>query len=418
MMHIFFNVKILYIVAFLAYSFYFYEVLAFSNMVLEESKLKKVPQIIVSCINGMLVTIFFVNTIMLPLIVCYFIFTSLISLNFLLFYKDNYFIKLFFVLAYMMHFMCLSSIIMASYASITSQTLYAITYSPITMLHTIILIAVLAASAIAIVRRTIPAVEIKIINRNAVQLYFMIIWTLVFSILMFINANIFSINEKYTILIAMQIIIPVVVLIGLYVVLFFAIQTGKLLGYKAKTAELQEQIAESERKQHELQIKADRDPLTKLYNKEVTALLIEEHINNHKHNTLDALFLIDLDNFKTANDQRGHIFGDELLVEVAKNIINIFRVDDTAGRIGGDEFMVFMKNIQDIETVTLKAQEICRALFISFKNKENTESNISSSVGIALYPQHGKTYSQLYKAADEALYSAKENGKNTYVISK
>ncbi len=78
--------------------------------------------------------------------------------------------------------------------------------------------------------------------------------------------------------------------------------------------------------------------------------------------------------------------------------------------------MVFMKHMHSIEAVHVKANEICRALHIPFKNKDNSQGHISSSIGITLFPSQAKTYGDLYQNADEALYKAKEKGKNTYVL--
>ncbi len=410
------SVNLLHVITCLSYSFYFHEIFAFSDLALGHSKLNKKTRISVSILNGIVITLFFACTLQLPLMISYLFVFSILGINFLLFYKARYLNKLFFISAYIIHFMSLSSIIMASYAYFSDSSLSQVAYSRVPMLHTVILLAVLCGSAIAFVRRVIPAVEIKIINNHNVQLYFMLVWISIFNILLFVNANIFSINEEIPILRFLQIVVPIAILVGLYVVLFFAIQTGKLLGYKAQSEELQAQIVESERKQQELQLKAERDPLTKLYNKEVTALLIEDYIRFHNAQNLGALFLIDLDNFKSANDQRGHIFGDELLVTVAKKLSQLFRLDDIVGRIGGDEFMVFMKNVHDIESVELKAHEICTALHIGFEKKDKTNGFISASIGVALFPTHANEYNNLYKNADEALYSSKDNGKNTYSI--
>ncbi len=415
-MQFFYNESILGFFTYIAYSFYFYQIFMFSDSVLEKSIFNTVTRLIVSIINGALVSVFFINTLWLPLMISYLVFFTLLSLNFLFFYKGRYLNKLFFVSAYMLHFMTLSSIIMSLNAIISDKTLFAITYSTVSMLHTIILIALVGGSAIAVVRKLIPSIEIKIINNHNVQLYFMIVWISVFNILMLVNANIFSIDADFPVLRTMQILMPIAVLIGLYVVLFFSIQTGKLLGYKDKTLELQEQMLKNEKKRNELQEKADHDPLTKLFNKEVTGNLIDEYIHSQTSGNVCALFLIDIDNFKSANDERGHIFGDELLIEVSSSLHSLFRNDDVVGRIGGDEFMVFMKNIINENAVRVKATEICHAFYKTFEKKDSTLGHISASVGIALFPSQANDYTGLYKLADEALYVAKEKGKNTYAF--
>ncbi len=410
------NDTILFFLAFVSFTFYFFEVFMFSDLVLDGSRFNKFTRVLTSTINGGMTTLFFAYTLNLPLMYSYLSFFVLLSINFFLFYKSKYLNKLFFVLAYMIHFMSLGSIVMGAFATIRDTTLYDIAYTSTSMFHTIILIALLGATAITIVRRIIPAVEIKIINNHNVQLYFMVVWLTLFNILMIFNANMFSINVDHPYLKLMQFIIPIVILSGLYIVLFFAIKMGHLLGYKEQTEELQEQIGESEKKQLELQVRADRDPLTKLYNKEVTRSRIEDFITVHKQDSIAALFLIDVDNFKSVNDQKGHIIGDEVICALASNLQSLFRAQDIVGRVGGDEFMVFMKDVVDESSVYLKASEICRAFYLEFENKDGTMNNVSASVGISIYPIDGTSFPELYNNADIALYHVKENGKNSFEI--
>lgn len=127
--------------------------------------------------------------------------------------------------------------------------------------------------------------------------------------------------------------------------------------------------------------------------------------------------MIDVDDFKQVNDTFGHISGDRVLREVTRKISGIFRESDVVGRIGGDEFVVLMKNIQDTEVVTRKAQEIIR-IFESCRVGVQKKYCISGSIGIALFPENGTTYKELLGKADQALYFAKAHGKNQFIYFK
>ncbi|MEG0833151.1 MAG: diguanylate cyclase, partial [Oscillospiraceae bacterium] len=123
-----------------------------------------------------------------------------------------------------------------------------------------------------------------------------------------------------------------------------------------------------------------------------------------------VLVMIDIDNFKRVNDTLGHIRGDKILIDIAKSLKSILREGDLVGRIGGDEFMVFLKNIPYIDVIEKRAALMCRLLEI-----DASESvSISGSLGISLYPRDGVNFSQLYRCADIAVYKAKGNGRNRY----
>lgn len=161
--------------------------------------------------------------------------------------------------------------------------------------------------------------------------------------------------------------------------------------------------------QLEVQHKAERDPLTELYNKEVTKTLISQQIDQKK---IGSLFIVDIDNFKAINDNLGHAFGDNVIREVAGKIRLLFRESDVVGRIGGDEFMIFMKDIVDIGAIEKKANKISHEMSITYEEKYT----ISASIGIALFPKHADNYDTLYNNSDIALYSSKNKGKNTFTI--
>ncbi len=164
----------------------------------------------------------------------------------------------------------------------------------------------------------------------------------------------------------------------------------------------------------QLELLSQTDQLTQCYNKITTERLIKNTLleNPDKSHTI---FIFDIDNFKSINDKLGHYFGDTVLNTVAEDLHARFKGGDILGRIGGDEFVLFLKNTNDMNTIVTKARLINQALTKSY-TKENYDHKISGSIGIALYPQDGKTYEDLYKAADEALYQSKARGKDCYTF--
>jgi diguanylate cyclase (GGDEF)-like protein len=125
--------------------------------------------------------------------------------------------------------------------------------------------------------------------------------------------------------------------------------------------------------------------------------------------------MLDLDNFKLVNDQYGHMYGDALLTQLGSTLRKLFRSEDLIGRIGGDEFVVLLKNIPDGELLHTRCQLLVNEVRNLMK-KLMPELNVTCSVGCAIYPDHGFTYAELFQHADRALYSAKNLGKNQYII--
>lgn len=159
-----------------------------------------------------------------------------------------------------------------------------------------------------------------------------------------------------------------------------------------------------------LETKADTDLLTDLYNKIATERKIKEYISENPNGDA-VLFVLDIDNFKKINDTRGHAFGDEVLKAIGIRLQTAFRSSDIVGRTGGDEFMVFLKDISS-EAIIQKEIEKLEDVFRNFETGEYVKYSVTSSIGCALYSKDGKTFEELYKAADSALYMAKKRGKN------
>ncbi len=167
--------------------------------------------------------------------------------------------------------------------------------------------------------------------------------------------------------------------------------------------------------QLELKQKAERDPLTGLCNKATTETLIKEEIANLPKGEKHALFIIDVDNFKDINDKLGHLSGDIVLTSLADKLKMLFRTNDIIGRVGGDEFFVFIKGITNMEIVISKANDVNKAFRNTFK-ENNTSCSISASIGIAICPDSGSDFETLYRNADTAMYITKDSGKDSFTI--
>ena len=170
-------------------------------------------------------------------------------------------------------------------------------------------------------------------------------------------------------------------------------------------------------KQAELALKerAERDSLTKLLNKASTQQLVTEYLTERDEQAKAAILILDLDNFKSVNDNYGHLYGDSVLSQVGAGLKRLFRSHDIIGRIGGDEFLILMRDIPNEELVHSR----CELLLDTFRDLLEQTSpglNVSCSIGAALIPAHGIGYSDLFRRADEALYLSKSAGKNTYTI--
>ncbi len=174
-------------------------------------------------------------------------------------------------------------------------------------------------------------------------------------------------------------------------------------------------INEQKRSEQELKNRAEQDALTKLLNKDASKHYIQAFLQSPDCRESSALLVIDLDNFKQVNDQYGHMFGDIIITQAADEIRRLFRTDDIVGRIGGDEFLVLMKNIPSLELLQARLEALIR-VFSTTLHDRVPEADLGCSVGVSLYPQHGRTYADLFRQADQALYKAKARGKNGYQI--
>lgn len=177
-----------------------------------------------------------------------------------------------------------------------------------------------------------------------------------------------------------------------------------------------EDITQKKSYEEMLKHQATFDNLTNLPNRlyafnKLERAISKSHLNNQK---LAVLFL-DLDEFKHINDSLGHAAGDLLLKALSERFISVIRQTDTIARLGGDEFMMILENItqdSDAERIAKKCREVCFQPFTI----ESQELLVSTSIGIAIYPDHGKDAKTLMRNADTAMYQSKIQGKNNWTV--
>lgn len=173
-------------------------------------------------------------------------------------------------------------------------------------------------------------------------------------------------------------------------------------------------INESKRQELSFRRKAERDPLTKLFNRTSCAAVVEQHLHESDADALHAFLIVDLDDFKRVNDTMGHQFGDAVLRLVASCLRSLFRGSDVVGRLGGDEFIVFIKDIRTQAAACKKAAQVNQAVAELFADKPHV-SHLSCSIGLAMV-QGDCPFAEMYGNADIALYHAKAKGKGQYVV--
>lgn len=159
---------------------------------------------------------------------------------------------------------------------------------------------------------------------------------------------------------------------------------------------------------------ANFDTLTGLPNRRMFRdRLTQEVLNTRRRHTSVALLFIDLDGFKQVNDLFGHDAGDSLLLQAAQRIQQCVRDTDTVARLGGDEFTIILADLHGTEHVEQIAQKVLNALVLPFQ-LGSEKAFLSGSVGIALCPHDADTPEELIRKADQAMYAAKNSGKNRF----
>ncbi|WP_066714634.1 GGDEF domain-containing protein [Clostridium sp. Marseille-P299] len=164
-----------------------------------------------------------------------------------------------------------------------------------------------------------------------------------------------------------------------------------------------------------IQEKSETDSLTKLLNRNGLEKCVKE---SFEQNPKDGVLIIfDLDNFKRVNDSEGHPIGDLVLQNFAKCLKHSFRNDDIIARIGGDEFVVFLKTNIPANTLITKLEDLLKVVRLEL-SKYYKLYELSTSIGVAYMDEHVDGYEDLYKCADVGLYIAKQSGKDQYYINE
>ena len=180
-------------------------------------------------------------------------------------------------------------------------------------------------------------------------------------------------------------------------------ENAKIIGALGINRDITKRINEAARLEH----LAYYDQLTKVPNRylfldRLTHLITQSTRNEYRF----ALLFIDIDKFKRINDTKGHLFGDQVLIEVASRLNSAIRHSDTLARFGGDEFIILLENISTKEDAITMKQTLAKTLNSEFiVNEDKVE--ISCSIGVAIFPDDGTTTDTLLTTADKAMYQTK-----------
>ena len=179
-------------------------------------------------------------------------------------------------------------------------------------------------------------------------------------------------------------------------------------------AGLEQEIVQRKLAEQRVEHLAVHDPLTNLYNRRGLYEQLNQMISRSRRNHYSSVVIfIDLDGFKSINDEFGHESGDFLLKQISESYKKIIRQTDTIARIGGDEFVVLMTDIGESNALIIKVEQFITATSAPV-NLDGRIASVSASIGIALYPDHGSDTETLLDHADQAMYQAKNEGKNTF----
>jgi diguanylate cyclase (GGDEF)-like protein len=165
----------------------------------------------------------------------------------------------------------------------------------------------------------------------------------------------------------------------------------------------------------EMQRKSQQDAVTGIFNRGYTEYAVNQYFFEAGKSANAALMMIDVDDFKQVNDTFGHLYGDRVLREITRKMADLFKGQTILGRIGGDEFVVFVENPLSMEWIEDKAWILIEKFAEAFAG-QHPQVKTSCSIGISFAPLHGSDFQALLDKADAAMYQAKRNGKNCYCI--
>ena len=184
-------------------------------------------------------------------------------------------------------------------------------------------------------------------------------------------------------------------------------ETGK----SVKAVGYYEDVSQQKQQRQMLKRRAETDALTGLYNRVTAMVKIRKYLSEMRQES-SALIMLDLDNFKYANDVFGHAFGDYILIENAEKMKGFFRSNDVICRFGGDEFMILCVGIPE-ESLRRKLREMLETMCRTYQNGEK-QISFSLSAGYVMIPEQGVLFEDLYRKADIALFAAKMDGKGNF----
>ena len=164
----------------------------------------------------------------------------------------------------------------------------------------------------------------------------------------------------------------------------------------------------------ELRTVAEKDSMTGLFNKATAQRVLEDLCKRDA----GTLMMVDLDNFKLVNDIYGHGMGDLVLIRFAEILRSVIRTSDVAGRMGGDEFILFCRDVKNEELIEQKAETINKMILTAAMELMGADMGIplGASIGAVNVPEEGRDYAELFAKADKALYEVKQNGKHGFAI--
>ncbi len=175
-------------------------------------------------------------------------------------------------------------------------------------------------------------------------------------------------------------------------------------------------ITDRKRAEETIRRQAYYDVLTNLPNRTLFKDRLEQAMKHaHRNKQMLGVIVLDLDRFKNINETLGHVLGDKLLVAVAERLLGVLSESETIARFGGDEFTLLLPQVNSIEESTRHAQKIIELLGTPFK-LNNHDLHVTTSIGMAFYPDDGENSEILLKNAETAMYRAKEQGRNNYQL--
>ena len=197
---------------------------------------------------------------------------------------------------------------------------------------------------------------------------------------------------------------------GMHSITVIADPQGKITHYIGISSDI------SLLKEHEMQLEhiAHHDPLTGLPNRLLLSDRMRQGIAQAKrHNRLFAVCYLDLDGFKSINDKLGHNAGDAVLIEVGKRIVQTIRETDTVARLGGDEFVILLSGLADKEEWMSMLDRLLTAIPAPI-DIGGERCSVGASIGVSIFPHNSSDAETLLRQADQAMYAAKQSGKNRY----